>query len=349
MMKRRSKILLLSTIVLALVAALVYIYKKQPAPWEKDPVEPPAIELVAFADSVFNINEDLSRHLERLAPKYPVFFETSQLDGSEWRERVLPLLSDPNLRELYHVVKQEQSKNVSLKSESIVAAIQRGFSYYYAHFGLDCQDCFSSESKRIYTYVDLIEPEIMFPPGGIILIPLHGYLGKGHEAYDGEYNYLLQRHDPENIPVDVFRQIAKDYHLNKLSNEDRTLLARMLYEAKMVMFIHSVLGEEAVRYALGFSQEDMEFMEMYESEIWHLMLNENLLFNQSDDVKRNLVEPAPFSKFGTPMDRKIPGKSAVWFGWQIIKAYWLNNPYLDLTDILETDAQLLFKESGYRP
>ncbi|MFM1884170.1 MAG: gliding motility lipoprotein GldB, partial [Bacteroidota bacterium] len=95
---------------------------------------------------------------------------------------------------------------------------------------------------------------------------------------------------------------------------------------------------------------DQAFMEENERELWGLFVSQRWLFDDAVDLKRKLILPAPFSKFGTPKDREIPGKAGVWFGWQILQSYWRKHPEVPLADLMATDnASSLFQQSGYRP
>ena len=319
----------------------------QNVPWDLAPVQSEPLEFVAFADSVGPLDSAaLLPVLEHLAPKYPELFLPSVPDG-DWRDDLLPYLSDPEVRALYQDVKTVQSEVPALANSALLSTVQTGLDRYIAHMGKDCPNCYPA--KRLYTYVSRNEePMVLIAPEAIFL-PLDRYLGADHPAYAQESAYLVQQHQPENAPVEIFKAIAS-WHYPEGLPTDYSLLNGMLSEAKTILFVQATLGDDAARRALGYSPGDQAFMEEHETELWGLFVSERWLFDDAVDLKRKLILPAPFSKLGTPKDREIPGKAGVWFGWQILQSYWRQHPEVRLADIMaDPNATSLFQQSGYRP
>ena len=355
MMKRSSKILLLVGIAMGIAVGIilvVFLWPNPIKPWEKDPVDSPKIEIVAFADSVLPLDSaHLVVRLEALSSRYPEFFTPSRPDG-DWREDLVPYLLDPEVQALYADVVLTQKEKPALRNDVLEKTLQDGFNHYYAHMGgLDCTSCVP-KNKRIFTYISRNEPDMVLMGVGDpvrIFIPLDRYLGPEHPVHAREQRYLIKRHEPENAAVEVFKALAESYHIPALPSNP-TLLDGMIREAKVILFIQAVLGEDAAKRALGYSKAEMDFMQENEQEIWGLFISERLLFNEGEDLKRKVLWPAPFSKFGTPKDQEIPGKAGVWFGWQILMKYWQENPTISLQTILSNqDANSIFQKSGYRP
>ena len=317
----------------------------QSEPWDIAPVASEALEFVAFADSVLPLDSAaLLPVLEHLAPKYPELFIPS-VEGGDWRDDLLPYLTDPEVKALYQDVRTVQAEEPALQNEALLATVQAGFNRYYAHMG----SASVYPAKRLYTYVSRNEePMVLLAPGAIFL-PLDRYLGADHPAYAQESAYLVQQHQPHNAPVEIFKAIASWHYPEGLAS-DYSLLSAMLSEAKTILFVQATLGDEAAVRALGYSSGDQAFMEENEADLWGLFVSQRWLFDDEVDLKRKLILPAPFSKFGTPKDREIPGKAGVWFGWQILQSYWRAHPEVSLREIMAAEsAQTLFQQSGYRP
>jgi hypothetical protein len=334
------------------IALAIFLWSNQKKPWEKDPLNSPKIEIVAFADSVLPLDSmRLVVRLEALSLRYPEFFIPSQ-PGGDWRDDLVPYLLDPEVQDLYADVVLTQNEKPALRNDALEKSLQDGFDHYYAHMGgINCTPCIP-KNKRIFTYISRNEPDMVLMGKGDpvrIFIPLDRYMGTEHPAYAREYRYLIKRHEPENAAVEVFKALAEAYHIPALQS-NQTLLDGMIREAKVILFIQAVLGEDAAKRALGYSKAEMDFMEENEQELWGLFISERLLYNDREELKRKVLLPAPFSKFGTPKDQEIPGKAGVWFGWQILMKYWQENPTISLQDILSNqDANSIFQKSGYRP
>ena len=333
--------------ILLLFGSLAVLHSCQSEPWDIAASPSKAIEFVAFADSVLPVDSaHLLPTLERLAPRYPELFIPSMPNG-DWRDDLLPYLLDPEVHALYQDVLLTQREHPDLESRTLFQTIQKGFDRYYAHMGPQCASCYPS--KRVYTYVSRNEEPMVLMAPEVIFLPLDRYLGPDHPVYARESAYLVQQHNPENASVEIFKQLAA-YHLPQGIPTDYSLLAGMLTEAKIILFVQATLGDDAARRALGYTAGDQGFMEENETELWGLFVQQRILFNDEVDLKRKLIQPAPFSKLGTSKDREIPGRVGVWFGWQILQSHWRQNPESTLLEIMEfADAQSLFQQSGYRP
>jgi len=333
-----SKLLLLGGMVAAFSGC-------QTDPWDIAPAESETIQFVAFADSVLPLDSAaLLPALEHLATKYPELFIPS-VEGGDWRDDLLPYLTDPEVKALYQDVRTVQAEDPSLQNEAILAAVQAGLNRYSAHMG----SASVYPVKRLYTYVSRNEEPMVLIAPGVIFLPLDRYLGANHPAYAQESAYLVQQHQPQNAPVEIFKAIASWHYPEGLAS-DYSLLSAMLSEAKTILFVQATLGDDAAVRALGYSSGDQAFMEENEADLWSLFVNQRWLFDDEVDLKRKLILPAPFSKFGTPKDREIPGKAGVWYGWQILQSYWRQHPEVSLREIMAAEnAQSLFQQSGYRP
>ena len=125
----------------------------------------------------------------------------------------------------------------------------------------------------------------------------------------------------------------------------------MLRMGKQLLFIQTVLSEEDAYRYLTYTSGHQEFATTNERELWETFVRERWLYDRRLDLKRKLVEVAPFSKLGSERDQEVPGQIGTWLGWRIMQAYWRAHPELSLWEVLESspNSAELIQQSNYRP
>ena len=73
-----------------------------------------------------------------------------------------------------------------------------------------------------------------------------------------------------------------------------------------------------------------------------------MLYSTDSKLDKRFIDIAPFSKFYLDQDNKSPGQIGGWIGWQIVRSYMQNND-VSLRKLLQTDAEIIFKKSKYKP
>jgi hypothetical protein len=88
----------------------------------------------------------------------------------------------------------------------------------------------------------------------------------------------------------------------------------------------------------------------HEKDMWIYFIEQELLFDTSDELKRRFIEVAPFSKFRTQIDAETPGQIGWWFGYRIVDSWLEEYPEMALQDWLkELDSRKILKLSQYKP
>ena len=99
---------------------------------------------------------------------------------------------------------------------------------------------------------------------------------------------------------------------------------------------------------IGYSIEEIEWTVSNEMPIWKYFIENKLLYSTDSDLYTRFIADAPFSKFFIDIDKESPGKIGVWLGWQIVRSYMRNND-VTLQQLLQTNAEEIFKKSKYKP
>ena len=112
--------------------------------------------------------------------------------------------------------------------------------------------------------------------------------------------------------------------------------------------IDSYLPQIQDSIKIGFSKDKYDWTLANKEEIWMYFIDKDLLFSTDTNLNRRFLDDAPFSKFYMEQDNLSPGRIGVWLGWQIVNAYMQKND-VSLQQLLETDEEIIFKKSKYKP
>jgi len=172
------------------------------------------------------------------------------------------------------------------------------------------------------------------------------YLGTDYEAYkDLTYNYLKVNMRRECVAADVVSAtLFRMFALN--SSEDR-LLDNMLFRGKVMYLLSICMPKEEPNNLMGYKQEQWEWCEKYEKNIWAAIIDQKDLFSTDVQLIRKYMNDAPFT---TPISQESPGRLGTWVGWQIVNSYMKKNTDVTLRDLMkDNNYQKMLEKSGYRP
>lgn len=184
-------------------------------------------------------------------------------------------------------------------------------------------------------------------------IGLDMFLGKNSKFYKGIIEsvpmYMSRRFSPENIVPRTAETFAHE-ELFPEPDANRTLLAKMIFQGKMLYFLDQVLPEKIADTAkIGYTSDQLSWTQNFESDIWAYFLENNLLYETDYHKIQVYLSDGPFTP-GLGENRDSAPKLGVWTGWQIIRKYMAENPKITLQQLMaENDAQKILNRSKYKP
>lgn len=184
-------------------------------------------------------------------------------------------------------------------------------------------------------------------------IGLDMFLGKDSKFYGALVHsiplYVSRRFTPEYIVPRVSEYYARET-LFKEQDEDRSLLAKMIYNGKVLYFMEQVLPNhlpDSVK--IGYTAKQLTWCKEFESEIWAFYLENNLLYETDYTKIQVYLSEGPFTP-GLGENNASAPKLGVWTGWQIVRKYMKENPEITLQQLMaDTDAQKILTKSKYKP
>jgi len=161
-------------------------------------------------------------------------------------------------------------------------------------------------------------------------------------------HYISRRFTPDNIAPRVVEGIARE-DMYPESDNDKTFLAKMIYNGKIMYFMDMMLPDVPDTTKIGYTTAQMQWCHDFKSDIWAYFLEENLLYETDDQKTQKYLGEAPFTPGLGEKNESAP-KLGIWTGWQIVRQYMDKNPDVTLQQLMaDTDAQKILNHSKYRP
>lgn len=211
------------------------------------------------------------------------------------------------------------------------------FKYYYPDF----------QPPKIKTMITGFEKDI-YVSDTLVIVGLDYYLGPDAKyKILNLYDYMRRRYHPGFIVPSVMLLYGIDNKYNKLNPEDRTMLAEMISYGKAYYFAKSMVPCTPDSVLIGYTSEEINGSRANESLIWSRLIEDQVLFSTSAQDKQKFIIERPKT---LEVGEKCPGRIGQWVGWRMIETYHENHSDQTLPQIMEnSNAQQMFKESGYKP
>lgn len=268
---------------------------------------------------------------------YPEFskamFANIGLENQEQlAEELLLIHQDSGMIELYQEVKKIYGDISDIKTELENAFA--GIKYHYPDYKI----------PTVYTFVSGFGSDLIVTDE-VIIIGLDYFLPEDHKFQPVDLpNYILKRYNRAHLVPTIVTAISSQFNKTKLT--DRSLLADMIYYGKSYHFTKTILPCTSDELIIGYETEEILGSYANEEMIWGHFIENELLFETNPFVIRKYTGEAPFTDEISP---DAPGRIGRWIGWNIVDDYKEKNG-LSLTELMEQDdAQLIFKNSGYKP
>ena len=292
---------------------------------------------------IANINTDITverfdklfaqadvKDLPRLKKAYPFMFAKKYKD-TFWIAKMKDTLHQRIYQEVEKVFNNFEETEIEI--ESLINHLK----YYFPEF---------TPPRFITTtsYVDYRNK--IFLTDTIALISTDTYLGSDHEFYESISKYISTNLRKEQVVVDLATKYAEKYIFQEAK---KTLLDEMIYFGKQLYFKDLVIPFKTEAERIGYTQEELNWARANENYIWRYFVERELLFSTDSKLPSRFINPAPFSKFYLEgIDTESPGRLGQYIGWQIVKAYMLQNN-VTLKDLLITSTEDIFNNSKFKP
>lgn len=239
---------------------------------------------------------------------------------------------DTSFQELYQEV-MIHFKDI----EDIETELENAFKYvryYYPEFKI----------PKVYTFVSGFSTDI-FINDETIVIGLDFFLPANHRFQPGDLpQYITKRYQKKYIVPTIITALSSRFNATDLNN--KTLLAEMIYYGKAYHFVKTMMPCTSEEYIIGYSKEEIQSSYANEELIWSHFIENELLFETNPFEIRKYTGEAPFTD---AISMEAPGRLGRWIGWNIVDDYRFNNSMTINELMKEKDADLIFRQSGYRP
>ena len=271
-----------------------------------------------------------SEVIPELKKKYPFLFP-KQFSDSVWINR-----QKDSLQLLLQSEVNKTFKNIEL-FERDVNHLFKHIKYLFPF----------AKIPRVITLTNNVDYQIKTVySDSLLLISLDTFLGSENHLYDGIPSYIRKELDPKYITV----QIADKFGAFIIPPvEDRTFLARMIYEGKKLYLHDLLLPHVPVEDRIVYTKEEFNWALENEKYVWQYFIEKQVLYQTQIEWVQRFIEPAPFSKFYLQLDNETPGRIGSWLGWQIVNSYMTQFPDTSLDELLKISSQKLFNLSKYKP
>ena len=271
-----------------------------------------------------------SKVIPELKKKYPFLFP-KQFSDSVWISR-----QKDSLQLLLQSEVNKTFKDIEL-FERDVDHLFKHIKYFFPF----------AKTPRVITLTNNVDYQIKTVySDSLLLISLDTFLGSENHLYDGIPTYIRKELDPKYITV----QIADKFGTFVIPPiEDRTFLARMIYEGKKLYLHDLLLPHVPIEDRIVYTKEEFNWALENEKYVWQYFIEKQVLYQTQLEWVQRFIEPAPFSKFYLQLDNETPGRIGSWLGWQIVNSYMTQFPETPLDELLKISSQKLFNLSKYKP
>jgi gliding motility-associated lipoprotein GldB len=282
-----------------------------------------------------------------LYKKYGVFYtdfierlmKAGSASDTAYFTRLRAVFADKAYADLKHDV-DAAYPNLDKQTNELTDAFKH-LKYYYPKKAL----------PKLYAYFSGFQAQTSIG-NGYIGIGLDLFLGADSRFYPALVSafphYVSRRFTPDNITPRVVEGIAREEMFPEDEN-NKTLLAKMVYNGKIMYFMDQILPDVADSTKIGYTGKQLKWCEDYKGDIWGYLLEENLLYNSDYQAIQKYLNEAPFTP-GLGEDNESAPKLAFWTGWQIVRAYMDKHPEVTLQQLMaNNDAQKILNEAKYRP
>ncbi len=294
------------------------------------------IKIKRYDKAFFAVNPSHFREgLVALAPSYPLFLKINLNDTSIVND-LRRFAIDTSIRKLSADVEKKYA-DISPLENNLTDAFKRT-AFFFKGF----------KAPQIYTYVSGLD--YLYPiryDGDNMAISIDLYLGKDYLQYKKVQlpNYKIRNMTQERLLPDCMTEVAK--LILSTIKPGNTLLDKMIYEGKVLVFMDAVIPETPDSTKIGYTSSQLRWSQQNASNIWKYFIENKLLYSSNPEVTKKFIQESPFTvSFG----RESAPRFGAWTGWQIVREFMNKNKSVTLEQLFRmTDSQAILEKSGYKP
>lgn len=178
-----------------------------------------------------------------------------------------------------------------------------------------------------------------------ISLSLDKYMGLDFPAYQGYFTpHQMQQMQSSMIIRDYARAwLMADYI--KIDTSNGNLESEMIEAGKLFYTLSLLLPNYTEQDLLGYSLNEYNWIKENDKKIWNHILKQNHLNSTDLQIIRLYLENTSSNKL--PF-LNAPANVGYWIGFQIVKQY-IKEYKPSISELLNTDNQLILKNSKYKP
>lgn len=239
------------------------------------------------------------------------------------------------------IYKEAISKIDSKKLQTDLQDLFSHIKYYFPAF----------KSPKVYLFssaLQMVQDPIFYDPKqNLLFIDVTGFMGEGNPNYKGLEMYFQKSMNPNNIVPKVAQIYAEGFV--KASPDHQKFIDMIILNGKIMILKDAFLPTYPDYLKMNYTQKQYEWAVANEANIWNYFVENNIIFGDDHRLEDRFIAPGPFSKFYTEIDNESSPQVGIFTGWQICKAYLNQKSDVKLQDFLNTDATVIFNQSGYKP
>ncbi|NWJ51897.1 MAG: hypothetical protein HXX14_13640 [Bacteroidetes bacterium] len=294
------------------------------------------IKIKRYDKAFFAVNPShFKEGLIAIAPSYPLFLKINLNDTSIIND-LKRFAVDTSIRKLSNDVQKKYS-NISPIENQLTDAFKRTAFFFKGY-----------TAPQIYTYISGLD--YLYPiryDGDNMAISIDLYLGKDYLQYKKVQlpNYKIRNMTPERLLPDCMTEVAK-LILSDIK-PGNTLLDKMIYEGKVLLFLDAVIPETPDSIKIGYTSNQLTWCNKNASNIWKYFIENKLLYASNPELTKKFIQDSPFT---TSFGRESAPRFGAWTGWQIIREFMNKNSSVSIEQLFKmTDSQTILEKSGYKP
>ncbi|MFV0467658.1 MAG: hypothetical protein ACK5MK_01890 [Dysgonomonas sp.] len=179
---------------------------------------------------------------------------------------------------------------------------------------------------------------------GFISVSSDKYLGINYPGYTPFFaDYQRIQMQPKMITRDILK--AWIISERKKTEKKKKLLDEMIDEGRVIYILSALLPEWKDADLIGYDSKKLDWCVKNENDVWKILVKRNFLFNNDFSLVEQFMTDAPNT---IQVSKESPGRLGIWVGWQIVKSY-IKNSNCTLSDLMDMDSSVIWKESKYNP